>query len=333
MIRVRAPSRLHFGLFQLAAEEPGSEPALPIRRFGGVGLMVQAPGIELEARPAPTWSAEGPLAERALAFARRFVETFPAGTIRPHHIRIARAAPEHVGLGTGTQLGLAVASALAKAANLPGLEVIELARRVGRGLRSALGIHGFGQGGLLVDGGLGPTTTVAPLVARADFPEAWRVVLILPTEKKGLHGDGESAAFRNLGVHGSPRGHVDFLCRIVLLGMLPALAEGDLDTFGEALHEFNRRVGETFAPAQGGPYFSARMAEWVAFLRQQGIRGVGQSSWGPTVFTVVENEEHARDLVERMGKTFELDQGEILFTPACNRGGYFSKDSTKPPSE
>ncbi len=119
MIRVRTPSRLHFGLLSLAGEEPGlnalGQRALPARLYGGAGLMVEEPGIELTVTPADCWSARGPLAERALGYAGRFAQTLPVGAVRPCHLDMVRASPEHTGLGTGTQLGLAVARGLTAA--------------------------------------------------------------------------------------------------------------------------------------------------------------------------------------------------------------------------
>ena len=101
VVRVRAPSRLHFGLLSFGV--PGE------RQFGGVGVMVDAPGLTISLRPADRLSAAGPLAERALHFARQFAATGSGRQVRPAsrrcHIEIESAPPEHVGLGTGTQLG------------------------------------------------------------------------------------------------------------------------------------------------------------------------------------------------------------------------------------
>src|SRR5208282_5500231 len=97
------------------------------------------------------------------------------------------------------------------------------------------------------------------------------------------------------------------LCRLVVLGMLPALVEADLEAFGEAVHDFNARAGETFAAVQGGIYASPRGAEIVAFLRRSGIRGVGQSSWGPALFAVVEDDDRARALAEALRARFALN--------------------------
>jgi beta-RFAP synthase len=325
MIRVRAASRLHFGLFSLPTEGtprpswPNSlgQPVLPARRFGGVGLMVEAPGLDVRAEPAPAWSAEGPLADRALAFAQQFARTLAAP--RPQRLVIERAPPEHVGLGSGTQLGLTVARALAAAHGLD-LDAVELARRVGRGRRSALGVHGFERGGFLVEAGKRGAEGVAPLAARLDFPDAWRVVLVIPPWGQGLHGAAESEALRRLPAHGWLLEQTDALCRLALLGMLPALAERDVAAFGEALYDFNRRVGEAFRPLQGGTYAHAGAADLVAFVRQQGVPGVGQSSWGPAVFGVVDDEDRADDLMHRLRERFGLGVREILTTRAANRG-------------
>ena len=127
VIHVRAPSRLHFGLFSRSA---GGTGAVPLRGFGGVGLMIQEPGVQLAVRPAEAWSAEGPAADRALAFAAR------TGS-NPCHMVIERCAREHCGLGTGTQLALAVACATLLATHGQRPEVEAVARLMGRGRRSA----------------------------------------------------------------------------------------------------------------------------------------------------------------------------------------------------
>jgi beta-RFAP synthase len=326
MIRVTAPARLHFGLLSLPAEgddfwpDRQGTPALPVRHFGGVGLMVECPALRLQVEPSPAWSAEGPLAERALAFARRFAQAVPAGSLAPHRLIVESAPPEHCGLGSGTQLGLAVARALAAAAGLADLGPAELARRVGRGLRSALGVHGFDRAGFLVEGGKRSPDELAPLVARLPFPEAWRVVLAVAPGEQRVHGDREWLAFHDLLGRPNRAGAADALCRLVLLGMLPALVEHDAEAFGEALHDFNARAGEMFAAVQGGTYSSPGVAELVAFVRRQGVRGVGQSSWGPVVFAVVEDAGRADHLAIQLRRHFALSPAQAFVTRACDRG-------------
>lgn len=319
MIRIQAQSRLHFGFLNPVAGDMAMS-----RCFGGVGAMIAQPDLSLWVEPDSAWSAEGPQAERALGFAQRFA----AATCRderladlpPHHVRIERVMPAHSGLGSGTQLALSVARALAASWGIS-CDLAMLARRVGRGLRSALGAHGFERGGFLVESGKRSAEELAPLVVHQPFPEEWRLVVALPPHHAaGLHEGGEMEAFAHLTANPAGPPATEALCRLVLLGLLPALVERDVEGFGEALYEFNARVGEAFAPVQGGVYASPRIAEMVGFVRGQNIRGVGQSSWGPAVFAVVADADRAEHLAAQLRRRFALPDCAVWTTPACNHG-------------
>ena len=64
MTRVSAGGRLHFGLTRV----PGPAGQGESRAFGGLGLMVDAPGVVVSAHPADLWQFAGPLASRAQVF-------------------------------------------------------------------------------------------------------------------------------------------------------------------------------------------------------------------------------------------------------------------------
>jgi beta-RFAP synthase len=302
MTRVTAPSRLHFGLFHVPATGlthwpgPEGEPGLPVRAFGGVGLMIDRPGVVVTVRRSDAWQVEGPLASRAQAAALRFVTSLPEPDRRPFQVLVEQCPAEHVGLGVGTSLGLTVARALAVESGIPDVSAEELARRVGRGERSAVGVHGFGRGELIVEAGKLPGEDLSPLLARADLPADWRVVLLTPSVADRWHGNQERQVFAAAARQPRPT-TTDVLVRVAMLGILPAAVGADLDTFGEAAYEFNRRAGEPFTAAQGGTYASTEIAELVGDLRRLGVRGVGQSSWGPTVFAIVGSHEEALRLV------------------------------------
>jgi beta-RFAP synthase len=318
MISVHTASRLHFGLLNISSDDRHSLP-LSARRFGGVGLMVHSPGVHVRAERTDAWSAEGSLGARALEFASRLCQSLPAEVVRPLHLAVSDA-PEHMGLGTGTQLALAVGCAVTAAFGLPRPNVAQLAAQMGRGARSAVGIHGFAHGGFIVEGGKRRPENVSPLVVRCAFPDDWRVVLVQPPWERGLSGEAELAAFHDLQRSPPQSGGTGKLCRIVLLGILPALGERNLDAFGEAVQEFNFRVGEAFAHVQGGPYASPKVAELIAHIRRQGVPGVGQSSWGPSVFALVEDEDRGRALVQAICTRFSLSSQQVLTTAACNVG-------------
>jgi beta-RFAP synthase len=327
MITIRTASRLHFGLLGLADDTSwpnhAGEPLLPARAFGGVGLMVQDPGVQVRLEPSPAWVAIGPLAERALAFGHQY-----AAAIRKQHPNLAlpcqtivveRAAPEHAGLGTGTQLSLATAQALARVWGLNDSAEV-MARQIGRGLRSAIGVHGFKNGGFVVEGGKRTLDELSPLVARVPVPDVWRIVLIRPAHTTGLHGALEKEAFSLLTQQPSQLRHTEALCRLVLLGLLPALIERDFQAFSEALYDFNTRSGQMFTAVQGGIYASPPLADMVAYVRSLGVTAAGQSSWGPTVFAIVEDHHRALDLSTRLSEHFGLRLAETVVTKAWNAG-------------
>jgi beta-ribofuranosylaminobenzene 5'-phosphate synthase len=286
---VEAPARLHFGVLDLRG-------ALG-RQFGGIGATVPSPSLLLEARPASTLTVEGPLAdvERALDFGRRFLSyhNLRGGA----EVRLHRTIPAHAGLGSGTQLALAVARALAEQHGLS-TDAATLALAVGRGLRSAIGTWTFALGGFVLEGGRRPGATgVAPLLARLPMPAAWRCVIVVPEGKPGLTGDEEAAAFARLP---APDAHaVERVAHLVLMQLLPALAEADLAEFGAALSEIQRVTGGWFAEAQGGVFAPGQTAELVGRLREWGATGVGQSSWGPAVYGLVADARAAEIMAER----------------------------------
>jgi len=306
-VSAHAPARLHLGFL----DPSGSRG----RRFCSVGLTLEGLGVSLTAEQASTFSVSGPQAARVGALA----QTLRAKFNLPGDCRIVvqGAIPEHVGLGSGTQLAIAVGVALAGLYRLD-LPARAVAALFQRGQRSGIGVGAFEQGGFLVDGGKDTGAEPPPIVSRLEFPADWRIVLLLDPVVQGLHGETEIAAFQALPEF--PESGSAHLWRLMFAEALPALAEQDLDTFGRAIGELQRVIGDYFAPAQGGRFSSPRVAEAMAWMESQGIAGIGQSSWGPTGFAIVGDEARATALV----RTAQSRWGGSLQFRICsgrNRGG------------
>jgi beta-RFAP synthase len=283
------------------------------RNFGSIGVGVNEVATRLTVTRAESLKAWGPCAEKALQVARAFAAR--SGTDERVAIRIEQAIPEHVGLGSGTQLALALGTALARLYGLD-LDVRDIARGIERGARSGIGIAVFEQGGLIVDGGRGPNTVVPPVVARLPMPEDWRFMLAFDPRGQGLHGKPEVDAFKTLPPF--PQAETARLCHLLLMRALPALAEGDLAGFGSVITELQNAVGDHFAPAQGGRFTSPEVGEAMSWLQGKGAVGIGQSSWGPTGFCMLESPARAEELlVEVRAHRPELS---FLVASARNRG-------------
>ena len=149
-------------------------------------MMVDRPGVAVQVEPAKHWSATGPLADRAMGFAQRMAATIGHDKRTAFRVAVEHAPREHTGLGVGTQLGLAVAKAIAVESGHAEWSAVDLAARIGRGERSAIGVHGFDRGGLIVDGGKLPNEAVSPLAGRFDVPANWAVLLFTPPVRDGL---------------------------------------------------------------------------------------------------------------------------------------------------
>lgn len=310
---VSTGSRLHFGL--LSNGRTGS------RQFGGVGMMIDRPGFSLTAAAAERdeliCSAELEHRARSIVveYRRRCPPRFSPPPVR---IEISSAIPAHAGLGSGTQLGMAVAEALAVLSGETAASAIELASRTGRGARSALGLHGFRQGGFLVEGGKASTDHISPLVARIAFPQNWSLLLVRPPLAAGLSGEAELSGFSRL--EPMPQRTTDRLCGIALLELLPAVVEANFEQFGEALYEFGQVVGEYFAPVQGGHFAHPEMATLAEQLREMGIRGVAQTSWGPTLCAVCPDEVAATALSGQLASLAAWSACEFTVAQPLNEG-------------
>lgn len=298
MRRVVAPSRLHFGLLNA-----GDVPERP--RFGGCGLMIDWPGVAVRVESADTWSSAGPLAERAEVYAGRVAW-------EPLRVTVERCPPEHVGLGVGTALGLAVAKAVR-----PDLPAHDLAVLIGRGTRSGVGVHGFERGGFILDAGHHAYDPPA-LGGWFDLPEPWRVAVFVPATVSPWYGPAEQQAFDRPAT--DPARH-DAL-ESILRGIVASLVAADFAGFGEAIHDYNRRAGEPFAAAQGGPYAHPETAAIIAACRRMGFAGAGQSSWGPTAFAFVPEPAAGQRLVTTICSQFPGLRLAELASP-CRTGARF----------
>lgn len=292
-IAVEAPARLHLGFLDLNGGLG--------RRFGSLGLTIEGPRTRLRVAQANELTAEGPSAGRVLGYARAFAEVH--GISGGARILVDEIIPEHSGLGSGTQMALAVGTALGR---LYGLESAsrDIARALGRGKRSGIGIGAFEDGGFIVDCGRDERTQgeVPPLALRLSFPEDWRILLLFDQRGQGIHGEREVRAFAELPEF--PESEAGRLCRILLMQVVPGLLESRLAPVAEGIAQIQRTVGEHFAPAQGGCFASPAVAAALDWAGEQGFAGVGQSSWGPTGFVLAEDAERARWLEQGLKRRF-----------------------------
>jgi beta-ribofuranosylaminobenzene 5'-phosphate synthase len=309
-VTVTVPARLHLGFLDLNGGLG--------RRFGSIGLAINGLKTSITFNAASQLRVTGPENERVRGYLQAMQRALDIETTC--HVRIDEVVPAHAGLGSGTQIALAVAAGVRRLHGLP-LDVRGDAIRLERGARSGVGIGLFDHGGLVVDGGRGSLTTAAPVVSRMPFPEQWRILVVLDPHRQGVHGPDEREVFSKLAP--SSDGQAAHLCRLVLMKALPALAECDIAGFGSAIKEMQVLLGDYFAAIQGGSRFSSPdVAAALAALEDEGAYGIGQSSWGPTGFAFAPSAEEANRLVESIYRHPRCRDLDIRTVAGLNRGAH-----------
>ncbi len=313
MISIISPSRLHLSLLDMNASIG--------RVDGGVGISLGSPCSQILVKRSDTIEVVGDsLLKAKIEDAVRSVIPKDEGI----HIRVEDNMDAHVGLGSGTQAALSAAAAVNELYGL-NMSVRELAMAVGRGGTSGIGVASFEKGGFIVDGGhkfcekgsFSPSSASraepAPVLFRHDFPK-WDIVLALP-DLHGAHDAKEADIFfRECPI---PVNEVQELCHIILMKMMPAIIEEDIEAFGYCIDHIQR----TGFKQREIALQNQAVRDIMVLMKDHGAYGSGMSSFGPAVYGIVDNKEYAyyiREVVQEfLNRTIG---GRVIVTKANNTG-------------
>jgi beta-ribofuranosylaminobenzene 5'-phosphate synthase len=320
-IIVQTPSRLHLTLIDMHG---GSG-----RVDGSVGITLNEPGILLEMRQSPVLEVQGcdsVTQERIMDCARQVLKGLHAGgnvsiTVREYFL-------SHIGLGSGSQIMLAIARGIAEIYGRS-LPIKDLALLVGRGGTSGIGTAAFEHGGFIIDGGhafgqgceksgFRPSAASRgvrppPVIFRHEFPVDWRILLAMPNLPAGASGIRETDVFKTYCP--VPIDEVRTLCHEILMRMLPGIIEKDLDLFGSSVNTVQKlgfkKVELSLQPKQ--------IPELIERMRSAGAACAGMSSFGPTVYAIGDTDMRG---IEQAARSYmdEHTGGTTLITSARNRG-------------
>ncbi len=321
---IRTPSRVHVTLIDMNGESG--------RLDGSVGLALSKPALVIEfcrqghgvVRSSDS-RISAPLSEELARCAGRL------GLTADLEGRLVEEIPRHQGLGSGTQYHLALLAALnhAHGRSLSPQELIGLSARGGT---SGIGTHAFFRGGFLIDGGhrrdgaksgflpsrFCAEVAAPPLLVRQRLPPAWRVVLFLPAAMRGLSGQAEKDFM--LAHTPIPRSEVQAVSHIVLMGLLPALAEEDLERFAGGIGEL-QEIGWTRRHWELPDLAPLRPIRDL--FREAEIGGCGLSSTGTALFGFCSTEAAAAESAARLTTLLAragAPSGEILVAEPNNDG-------------
>lgn len=315
-IKVVTGSRLHFGLLDLTGRMRHAD--------GGIGLYVSEPSIEVTVERSRRWTIDAPEALR-IRIGSILALCCGRTSIPCARLTVTTNAEPHSGFGTGTQLSLAIATALLALKNGPELSLSNIASLVHRGGTSGVGVYCFAKGGFILDGGrlwtgnkpkIGPSSSfrlnsLPVLLSRYEFPD-WGIVLVRPASDLRVSGVRERELFKALTP--IPLREVERLCSHIMLQLLPALIDRDFRSFCQANEEirklgFKRREIDHAGPA---------VKKCIQTMARSGLQGISMSSWGPLLFGFSPNSKSAEIIADRLRA--EVSISEVMTTSGRNRG-------------
>lgn len=325
VVEISTPARIHIDLVDMCGRLS--------RVNGSAGFAVEHPRCHLRIAAASELQIVGTDADeqdyirRELEYAARKLELQDTN----FRLEVLSSIPRHAGLGSGTQCQLALLAILGRLCDR-NVSLEDTARYSTRGRTSGIGVHAFHSGGFIVDGGrrvesLRPAFKpssfadpgeLPPLLFRCAFPSDWGVVIFTPEGFRGLSGEEERSFMeRNTPIASE---EVAQVCHALLMQTMPALLERDLDGFCNSITRL-QDVG--WKAKHWARRDLAGLKHVAECLTRLGIRGVGLSSTGPTLFgfyckTRFANRDELRSrLLEGLSG---VAQGDLHITDGANRG-------------
>ena len=326
-LRITTPCRIHLSLID--------ENGYTGRVDGGIGLMLDHPNVVFEASNcAEEFKIEAHKYYRESIevineIASKVFKIFNISN-KNFHFNLKRYFPSHVGLGSKTQLSLAIATAITKLKNITHLTTSELTKLVDRGGTSGIGWRGFETGGFILDGGhdfgkgkeketflpssASSSSNPALTIFTHNIPENWRFVLIIPNVKKGAFGDEEISVFQNYAP--IPRNEVNEVSHQIIMKIIPGIIKNDLKCFGEGLKRI-QNIG--FKKVEIELQHDI-VKDLLKFFEEYGLKAYGMSSFGPSVVGIVESDSEAEALLKKVQKKQKNGGGHIYICKPNNTG-------------
>jgi len=317
---IQAPARIHMGFYNFLTDNVV---------YGDLGVAIQKPRVVIRV----SRSGEGSFKvvnKSGVDISDCLEKVAKIFDLHDVHIEVLDVIPRHVGLGSTTQITLAIAYAVS---TLQGFNysVRDLAVKLCRGRDSGVGIATFERGGFIVNSGRRvseegrvkcPTSLhdLPQVIFRASVPREWSFTIFTPKTRKGLD---EVSERKVMDIPISLPKDIQYeLYKLVFLYIIPSILRDDIETFSKALTKLQLIVGGYFSKYQGSTFCCEEAELIVNTMLRYGVKGVGQSSWGPTIYGIVEGWSKAKEITMRVLREVRSIgiEADYMIVKACNRG-------------
>lgn len=311
---VKTPSRIHIGLIDMNGSIG--------RKDGSIGLALEYEGVFVTAKKVIDDVVEinGIDSKLYHNLKKKISNILPQN--KGVLISVILNIKQHIGLGSGTQITLAILVAVNKLYNLkyPINKIIEISKRGGT---SAIGSLAFKKGGFLIDCGhsnklkqnFNPSSYCdlkpSKKLLRLKFPN-WNIILAIP-QGIGLFDVNEQNFFNKY----CPiqLSDVQKISHIVLMQLIPSVIEKDIENFGIAISKL-QKLG---FKKRENDLFKKKNHYLFDVMKKSNIYGPGLSSFGPTMYGFCESKKQALEVQEFLVERFPIGS-DIIITKANNNG-------------
>ncbi|MHA1673551.1 MAG: beta-ribofuranosylaminobenzene 5'-phosphate synthase family protein [Promethearchaeota archaeon] len=300
---LRSPARIHMSLLDLNGSLG--------RIDGGLGFGLEDPHFEIEfsnndSKP-PSFQGDSDNHELFKSvyslLQKRF--HFPENHIS---IKILKTMPLHIGFGSKTQLLLSFAMGICKIFQKE-VSLGELTDLINRGGTSGIGYQVFEKGGFYVDlghsfGPNGDKITMTPSsnskappalpFYHIDFPEQWKLFLIIPDVLPGASNKEEVDIFD----HYTPinQDSVEKISHRLLFQLIPSLLTRNLSTLADSVHFINNQGFKQVEISLQHPI----IPYLINNIYESENLPVGMSSFGPLIYVIVDKSYNFLDFQQKV---------------------------------
>ena len=246
-------------------------------------------------------------------------------------ISVLETISRHIGLGSKTQLALALADGISRLLKLEGTPLSKevLASVVKRGGTSGIGVTSYFNGGFIIDGGhdygegkekysflpsSASNAAPAPVLFRDELPEEWRFVIAIPSLIQGAHDAEEVKIFKECCP--VPLNDVEKLAHIILMKMMPAVKRKNFDDICDCVNFFQTIGFKKNEIDLRGQLYRNIITTW----QEAGAPCAGMSSFGPALYTLAKDVDQANDL-KRIIDDIMNEQGGLSFVTRMQNSG------------
>ncbi|MHA1610562.1 MAG: beta-ribofuranosylaminobenzene 5'-phosphate synthase family protein [Promethearchaeota archaeon] len=325
---LRSPSRIHMSLLDLNGSLG--------RIDGGVGFGLENPYFEIEFSnndaKHPTFQGDQEFHELFTSVYSLLQKRFQLPETKIS-VNMLKTIPLHLGFGSKTQLLLSFAVGICKLFQKE-VTIRELTGLINRGGTSGIGYQVFEQGGFFIDLGhsFGPrgekvfmtpssNSNAPPALPfyHVDFPEQWKIFLILPDVLPGASNKEEVDIFQKY----TPinQNTIEKISHRLLFQLIPSLLTQNLPALAEAVH---------FITSQGFKHVEVSLQHPIIpylienIYKEEHIP-VGMSSFGPLIYVIVKQTHSLVDFQQKVEKVLRKfpDPPKLTFIESNpNNSGY-----------